>query len=232
MTVNTASLAFWILVRIWATPGLVEQLRDEIATVSKTSQPVQRFAILEPPRLQIAGDGLSRSCPLLKACYLECVRLYSIPISVRSVKRPFTLIEPASDQSPSAKSQSFLMEAGDHIAIPFVAQHFDPLLFPSPNAFQPERFLEPRTITINKNKILLPSIGADRLQLPKSEQCLYPQPASAETEILAFVAGILALWDFEPIGSNTWAVPEPKQSVGIALPSREIRVRLRRRQLA
>lgn len=231
MTVNITSLAFWMLVRIWAS-GLAEQLRDEIATVSKASQPIQRFAIPEPPRLEIAGDRLSRSCPLLKGCYLECVRLYSMPISVLSVKQPFTLIEPASDQSSIAKSQSFLMEAGDHIAIPFVAQHFDPLLFPSPNTFQPERFLDSPTITISKNKSLLQSIHADRLQLPKTEQRLYPQPAYAETEILAFVAGILVLWDFEPVGSKTWAVPEPKQSVGIALPSREIRVRLRRRQLA
>lgn len=51
----------------------------------------------------------------------------------------------------------------------------------------------------------------------------------AERKVLAFVAGILLMWDMEPINPHGWVVPEPRTTTGLAVPLTNLRVRLRRR---
>jgi hypothetical protein len=53
----------------------------------------------------------------------------------------------------------------------------------------------------------------------------------AERICLAFVAGTLAIWDFEPVDSKGWRMPEADFAAGVALPKGDIRVRIRRREL-
>jgi hypothetical protein len=49
---------------------------------------------------------------------------------------------------------------------------------------------------------------------------------------LAFVAGTIALWDFGPVGSNGWVIPDAQFAVGVALPSGDFRTSIRKRKLS
>ena len=50
----------------------------------------------------------------------------------------------------------------------------------------------------------------------------------AERECLACVAGVLVMWDFEPVGGK-WTVPGLKKTSAISLPMKDTRVRVKRR---
>jgi hypothetical protein len=52
-----------------------------------------------------------------------------------------------------------------------------------------------------------------------------------ERTCLAFVAGTVAIWDFEPVDPKGWKIPEAKFAAGVALPKGDIRTRIRRREL-
>lgn len=49
---------------------------------------------------------------------------------------------------------------------------------------------------------------------------------------LAFIAGTLSLWDFEPAGPNGWVVPEAQFAVGVALPKGDFRASINKRNLS
>lgn len=46
---------------------------------------------------------------------------------------------------------------------------------------------------------------------------------------MAFVAGTLALWDFEPLEAGRWEVPEHCASPNFGEPKGDIKVKVRRR---
>jgi hypothetical protein len=53
----------------------------------------------------------------------------------------------------------------------------------------------------------------------------------SEMMCLAFIAGTIALWDFEPAGSKGWVIPEAQFAVGVALPNGDFRASIRKRNL-
>jgi hypothetical protein len=49
---------------------------------------------------------------------------------------------------------------------------------------------------------------------------------------LAFIAGAIALWDFEPAGNKGWVTPQAQFAVGVALPSGDFRASIKKRKLS
>ena len=47
--------------------------------------------------------------------------------------------------------------------------------------------------------------------------------------IINFVAGAIALWDFELVESNKASIPRPQFSAGVALPDADVRVKVKKR---
>lgn len=229
MSTKSSYLIFWMLVHIWAKPGLVQQIRDEIALFAQTTQPPQLFSIPELPRLKLDMDGLVRSCPLLRASFHETIRLHSMPTSIRSVQRAITFHEAQGPNRTSGSSRSFALEAGSTIAAPLALHHHDPRYFESPTTdFQPSRFLESSENAAegkhhgNEGEML-------RAWGVGSSTC--PGRTFGEQQVLAFVAGILALWDFEPAGSE-WVIPKQTERAVLSVPAADIRVRLKPRQIS
>lgn len=213
---------------IWNTPGLVDQVRSETAAFAKGSQQPQQFGFLEAPRLQLTVEGgLSRSCPLLKACYYECLRLYSTSMAIMSIEGSFALTEIVKDSHSSVRCHSISMEAGRFAVVPLAVHYHDPRFFESPREFRPKRFLNSNVDGEGKQ-----GFDGKPLLIEGKELFFCPAHFRLENEILAFVAGILALWDFDPTDSKGWSLPGRKHSIGMALPSTDIRVRLRRRTLS
>ena len=53
----------------------------------------------------------------------------------------------------------------------------------------------------------------------------------AEKESLAFVAGIVVLWDMEPAGKSGWKMPRHGRATAVSMPKGDVRVKIRRRDL-
>ncbi len=226
MNVKASRIAFWLLIRVWAKPGLVEQVREEIAPFAKATQAPQQFAVPELPRLEIDLKGLIESCPLFKACYYECLRLDSAALAIRSVKKDFTLTGTPTSVSRGEHSAGYLLEAGTFVAIPLNAHLKDPRYIDRPCDFEPSRFLVPNG---KSDGALIADAGV--LRPFGGGEFLCPEAVFAEREIMALVAGIVVLWDMEPTKPKGWVVPGHIASMGVASPSTNVRVRVRRRKL-
>jgi cytochrome P450 len=226
MNVKASRTVFWLLVRIWAKPGLIEEVRKEIAPFAQASQAPQQFAVPELPHLKIDLKGLVGSCMLLKACYYECLRLDSAPISIRSVRQDFTLTETHPSGLPGEHSAKYVLKAGTSVAIPLNAHLKDPRYIDCPSMFKPSRFLVP-----SRNDDGARIADAGTLEPFGGGEAMCPGRDFAEREVMALVAGILVLWEMEPTNPNGWVIPGHTASTGVAAPSTSIRVRIRRRQL-
>ena len=207
-------------------PELTEQVRKEIAPFAKASQGPQHFAVPELPQLKVDSQALVDSCPLFKACYYECLRLDYTPTSIRSVKQDFALTETHTDILSGEHSATYVLKAGTLVAVPLNAHLNDPRYVDSPGRFNPARFLVQKAdgsgTQIAEAGTLRPFGGG---------QSACPGRHFAEREIMAFVAGILMLWDIGSISSKGCAMPGHKPVVSVDRPSTDIKVRIRRRKL-
>ena len=166
------------------------------------------------------------SCPLLKASFYECLRLDTSPVLLRKVQKDFTIIEPRSAMFGDEQPPAYLLRPGEFVAIPLVLHHQDPSVFDSPQVFRPERFHVPSEKGEGREvadlDVVMPWDGNDGTGLGIDV---------VEREVLAFVAGILALWDFEPAKSGRWVTPVHRTSPNFMEPKSDVRVRVRRRAL-
>lgn len=213
-----------MLLRIWATPGLIQRVRNEIHPYAKVTQPPQIFGLPEPPRLKLDSQSLVGSCPLLRACLYECIRLHSMALSVRTVEDRFSVTETVDDVSAGVKPATFMFKAGTLVAAPLSVHGHDERSFESADDFIPERFLresEDGNVMAHEGSLRPWGLG--------QSACF--EQTFTEMQVLAFVAGILSLWDFEPTNSNGWTLPAQKWSSTFAIPSTDVRVRLCARKL-
>jgi cytochrome P450 len=227
LNANVNNLAFWMLVRILATPGLVERLRDEIKSHCVIFRTEKISALPELPQIKIYVEGLTQSCPLLRACYLEALRLDSAPWSVKKIGRDFNLqADPPDMMGAGGHARSYHFQKGTIVGIPHVMHHKDPKYFEDPEQFIPERFIkqsdEPSAEPIVDGSGIRPYGGG-------SSMC--KGRLFAEREAFAFVAGFLSLWEFEPIGASGWEIPQHQWATGVLVSSTPYRVRISRRNV-
>ena len=225
----TPNLIFWMLTRVYSSPALTQRLRDEVQSFAKASQPSPVFGIPEPARLEINDVGLVQSCPLLKACLHECLRLYSKATSMAIVQKDLSILESREDgRSVNGEGpQSFKLEAGDFAASLSDVHQPESCHYESSDSFQPDNFLVSSDSVREQQTLVRGALKPWGLG-----EFAYPGHVFAEQEVLAFVAAILVLWDLEPVNSQGWIVPRQKISAIISLPSADIRVRLRPRELS
>ncbi|KAI9772966.1 MAG: hypothetical protein M1840_008848 [Geoglossum simile] len=222
MNANANNLCFWMVLHILATPDLVDRIRAEVEPHVQASQPDNILGLTEPPMLKMSLAGLKGECPLLKSCYFETLRFDSATWSIKRIVKDFTITAHGKDGLGGTKS--FALKSGEYVSIPSEVHQSDPRYFPSPESFMAERFLtrKPDGTTEADIGTLRPYGGG--LGICKGK-------VFAEGEVLACVAGIIALWDFEPIGADGWQIPHRVRASGVTLPKTDVRVRIRRRKL-
>lgn len=204
---NTQPVLFWLLAYIYSTPGLLEQIRDEIAPYVRVSSATpQDSAFLDIP-------GLSKGCQLLKACVFETYRLVNEPTSIRYLAHAVTV---------ENGNASHNLKAGTFISVPHSTANRNSSIYINPDEFNPGRFL------VNDASSGATMARYGRLKPWGMGVGICKGRVFAEKEILVLSAAIISNWDISPT-SGTWEFPPMSPGTGIRKPSSDIRVMIKRR---
>lgn len=182
---TTATALAWAFERILSTPAVYARLRDEIDAAGGTSASPDRFATL----------------PYLDATIKEVLRLRPVvPIVGRVLQVPITI-------------GGYDLPAGTAVGACIYLAHRNPEVYPEPEAFRPERFLDVQPDPVS----WLPFGGGIR-------RCIGAQFATYEMKIV--LGTLLANYDFALAQST------PAKTVRRAItfwPEAGTRVRVKRR---
>ncbi|RSL62656.1 hypothetical protein CEP54_005592 [Fusarium duplospermum] len=206
---NLQPMLAWLTTFVYATPGLVERIREETAAYIKLSSttPLEIISIDIP--------GLCRSCQLLKACIFETYRIANDPAVIRRVERPITIKDGELEHK---------LQAGSFVSMPMSLTNSDSAIFPEPEKFIPERFLE-RNPTMGS---MVARYGRLRPWGMGTSMC--KGRTFAQKHMMVVGAAIISLWDIEP-ASGTWDIPDMIPGSSAKRPAKDIRVVIKRRAL-
>lgn len=223
VNVNSNKNTFWMLLHVYSRPELLSAIRAEISTYIKVSETSERgpdgF-----PKLSIDVDGLTKSCPLVKATFYETMRLSMAGLSTRDVVQDIVLTESVADAAMfgKAKAQSYAIPAGSTLVLANGHMQRDPRIFPEPDKFDPQRFIEVlEDGTRRANMRNLHTFGGG---LYKCKGRYF-----AEREVITFVSCLLFMWDLSPADGDRIVFPEMGKAGASRAPKTDVRVKLTRR---
>ena len=135
---NSNALIFWMLNHIYEDKALLAKVREEIAPYVRIEQFTNTgLPITEPPRItHMDIDGLCNNCPLLKSCYIECLRLDTASWSLKIIKQDFVL------QSRDKYSQPWMLRKGDYAHAAHDLHSTDPNYFTNPMVWRANRHVK------------------------------------------------------------------------------------------
>ena len=184
LLVNTAPAAFWMLLLVYAHPGLLEEIREEVGSVmtqtldgSKTTR-------------HIDITSLKSTCTLLTSTFQEVLRYRSMGTSVRQVMQDTVL------------DNRWLLKKDSMVQMPSRVLHSDTSLWGlDANEFNPKRFMK------------LSEQGAKSRKAPPAAfrafgggTTLCPGRHFATTEVFAVVTMFVMRYDLVPV-SGCWTLP-------------------------
>lgn len=208
---NTQPLLFWYIIYAYSTPGLVERFREEMAPWVKLSSDK---GPVEIESLDITA--LNRECPLMKSALFETFRFANEATSIRRIARPMTVTD---------GQHRHQLEPGTWISAPWAITQNDPSIYPEPEKFVAERFLEHNAETgktgVRYGRLRPWSVGAGSCK----------GRTFAEKEILTIAAAMINVWDIKP-ASGEWEIPAMIPGTGAKRPVNDVRVLLSRRVLS
>lgn len=228
MNANSNSFVFWLLWRINSDAVLLARIRDEIAPYIVIEKPAHGFGSAFKAALRIESievEGLVNNCPLLKAAYIETLRL---DVSAWSFK---VIREDAIISAKDGSSEKFLLSKGTYAHGAHGLNHMNPDVFEEPKEWYIERHI--KWDTSNEKGEKRP-VGADMgvvrpygggVSMCKGRQF-------ALKEILTFTAAILAIYDMEPAGGGPWKLPKQSNGAGTKRPASSTRVWVKSRAMS
>ncbi|QDS70165.1 hypothetical protein FKW77_006099 [Venturia effusa] len=217
-------LAFWMLAQIVTDSKVQEDIRAETSKYVKAVQEQAIMGFSVPPRVSIDARSLLTKCPLLESAYIETVRLYSRNSRAGVVTKDFELESQEATKVFKA-GEKWKFTKGEWVDTSNWLSNTDPSNFADADTWNAGCHIvedENGMMTAEWGNVLkdFGVVGSEDVK----DQC--------EMMCLAFIAGTLALWDFEPAGDKAWVVPEAKFAVGVALPSGDFRVSIKKRNLS
>lgn len=216
----TSKITFWTITHIFADSELLKEIRKEISTCVRSSRPSRQetgFPFEEPPRLDMDLEKVLHSCPLLKACYYESIRLHSAGISFRKLESDMTLTESAED---ATQPRTYKLRKGEKVIMPHGVYHNDPQRFSNPDQYDPLRFIVTDPVSGTKQ--------ASAASLAPFADGLYGSKNNSLTEraILAFTASIVSMWDITSADESGLVVPKNWTTWGTFQPAKDIKVKM------
>ncbi|KAH7143674.1 cytochrome P450 [Dactylonectria macrodidyma] len=220
---SSAPLIAWSLLELNQDSVLLAQVREEISPYVNIVQPSHQFgtSVWVAPRIEtIDLDALLTKCPLLKATYLETVRLYGGGWSSKWLKEDVVLEEDG--------KAACVLKKGSYAHVLHDLHHSDPKYFPNPLVWQARRHLQD-------------SENADSSQ-PKIANSTTVRPydggltLSDDSEftlrrMLLYTAVIVSLYNFKPVNRGKWNVPPIAKGPVSSHPALPFRVWIKRRDV-
>lgn len=139
MNANSNPLVFWMLWRINSDAVLLARIREEIAQYIVIEEPAHGFGPGFKAALRIVSvdvEGLVNKCPLLKAAYIETLR---VDVSAWSFK---VIREDAIISDKDESSDKFLLPKGTYAHGAHELNHMNPDVFPEPKEWYLERHIK------------------------------------------------------------------------------------------
>ena len=134
---NSYSLVYWMVHRIYADKALLEMLREETEPFVRVVKPIPELPIAEGLRIDdLNVDGLCGKCPLLKSCYIECLRLDAAPSTTKVVQQDFDL------RSREKDTQAWSLRKGEYVHASHELHQTDPHYFEDPMAWKADRHVK------------------------------------------------------------------------------------------
>lgn len=166
MNANSNPFVFWLLWRINSDAVLLTRIRDEIAPYIVVEEPAHGFGSAFKAALRIESidvDGLVNKCPLLKAAYIETLR---VDVSAWSFK---VIREDALISDKDGNSEKFLLPKGTYAHGAHELNHMNPDAFEEPKEWYIERHI--KWDTSNEKGEKRP-VGADMGEVRSFGECL------------------------------------------------------------
>lgn len=224
VNVNTNKNTFWMLLHIYSRPELLQRIREEVAPYV---YPRPRSEDEEPdslPKLEVDAEGLRKNCPLIKATFFETLRMHMGVLGIRHTYQDLTLRESKQDAALQGREepQSYKIPARSKVILGAVILQSDPRLFPEPEKFIPERFIEKDENGVDHAvlKNMFPFGGG----VSKCKGRNF-----AEREVVVIAATLLVMWDMAPTTGDQLVLPKMTYAGAARGPLADIRVRLTRR---
>ncbi|KAM0257116.1 hypothetical protein ACHAQJ_004580 [Trichoderma viride] len=211
LNANMQPMVFWLLLYVYSTPGLLDALREEVGPCMSLSMSAY------PPQITTFDfSRLSHECPLLKSSLFEAFRLVVEPTSLRYVSKHMTV--------PDGKYEHSL-KPGTWLSAPHALLQHDPSIFPEPEKFIPDRFIE----VDKESGSRVARYG--KLKPWGSGSAICKGRTFAEKEVMGIVACFITLWDMENAG-GPWKLPGMIPGTGVKRPQKPMRVIIKRRTFA
>ncbi|KAF1991366.1 cytochrome P450 [Aulographum hederae CBS 113979] len=224
---NAVSSSFWLLAYIYSSPTLLAEIRAEVDPVVSTEESADGTTNV------ISVTKVRERCPLLHSCMREILRLHAPMTSARWVQQDTTL------------DDTYLLRAGSVVQIAGGVLHADTRVWGHDAAiFNPRRFLH----NVNGTFQVAPSTSENGTSEKEKEKGSQVHPAAfrafgggyvlcpgrhfAATEMMGFVAAMVARFDIEGLDGKTMVRPEPVKSdfpIVVLKPERDVGVRVKRR---
>ena len=185
--INATPTVFWLLVYIYSVPGLLEDLRQEVANVTSTEMLSTQG---NRKKHSISVVKLREDCPLLLSTYRETLRLKTNNVYTRWV------------QEDTFLDDKYLLKQGSIVQVPGASMHADPALWGADVAeFQPRRFIKGEGNHHQHRPGSFRSFGGGT--------SLCPGRHFALAEILSTAAMFVMRYDMEPQGGGgRWEEPK------------------------
>ena len=180
--VNATPSLFWVLFYIYSVPGLLEDVRQEVANVTSTEMLDKED---DQKKRSISVVALRENCPLLLSTYRESLRLKTNNVYTRWVRQDTLL------------SDKYLLKKGSIVQVPGASMYADPALWSADvKDFNPRRFIKGEA---NHRAGAFRTFGGGT--------SLCPGRHFALIEIVSTAAMFVMRYDMEPHG-GTWKEPK------------------------
>ena len=147
--VNMVPTLFWCVAYVYSRPALLKRLRDELTTVLPIDQKEVNKGGNVQKTIEVDGDTIENSCPLLLSVVRETQRLVAIGTLHRRVLEDTTVTSNHED----GQEQTYVLKKGRSILLPVAVHHRSPLIWGAkPDEFDENRFLGPQPYQTEKTE--------------------------------------------------------------------------------
>ncbi|RDA87568.1 hypothetical protein CP532_3974 [Ophiocordyceps camponoti-leonardi (nom. inval.)] len=197
---NANQLVPWMLFEIYRHPHLLAAVREEVRPFVELGSGGR-----EVTRVDVGG--LLELCPRLKASYVETLRLYTGPWTMRKLREDVVLggKRGANNSNNNSGGEPYLLRKGSFAHVAHEMHHCDPAFFPEPELWICERHLREVDDEDGRKK-LVAEMGTLRPYGGGPAMC--KGRAFALRELMLYAAVIVSLYDMRPPDGEEWPSPE------------------------